>query len=168
VTPFLASPPSPDPSPITGGLNSIGKVYANDWQRGYDLVLVARDQARLELLAVELRKDGATSEVLVADLTKSDDVARVEAKLEGDPAISSSSQCGHRHDGASTQDAVAVIERSSTSMDRRARLALAAAGFYCQKSGTLVNMASAVAINPERFNAVYSASRPFVLPYRKR
>ena len=41
----------------------------------------------LEQLAAELGKDGAAAEVLVADLTQSDDVARVEQKLEGDGAI---------------------------------------------------------------------------------
>src|SRR5271169_5696076 len=74
---------------ITGASSGIGKAYAQRMaQRGYDLVLVARDKARLEALADELRKDGTSSEVLVADLTQSADVARVEQKLEGDAAIS--------------------------------------------------------------------------------
>src|SRR5476649_3081361 len=74
---------------ITGASTGIGKAYAQRLaKRGYDLVLVARDRARLETLAAELRKDGAASEVLVADLTQSAGVTRVEQKLEGDPAIS--------------------------------------------------------------------------------
>jgi short-subunit dehydrogenase len=44
------------------------------------------------------------------------------------------------------------------------RLCLAAGrAFTAQKRGIIVNMASAVAVNPERFNAVYSASKAFVL-----
>src|ERR1700742_4245344 len=74
---------------ITGASTGIGKVYAQKLaKRGYDLVLVARDTARLEQLAAELKKDGAASEVLVADLTQSGDTARVEQKLESDGAIS--------------------------------------------------------------------------------
>src|SRR5258706_12485895 len=74
---------------ITGASTGIGKTYAQRLaRRGYDLVLVARDRERLEELAKELRHDGAASEVLVADLTQSSDVVRVEQKLEGDPAIS--------------------------------------------------------------------------------
>jgi hypothetical protein len=52
----------------------------------------------------------------------------------------------------------------SLNVTAAARLALAAGrAFTARKSGTLVNMASAVAINPERFNAIYSASKAFVL-----
>ena len=72
---------------ITGASTGIGKVYAQRLAGRYDLVLVARDKARLDALAQELRKDGAASEVLVADLTQSADVARVEAKLEVDAEI---------------------------------------------------------------------------------
>ena len=73
---------------ITGASTGIGKVYARRLAGRYDLVLVARDRARLDALAQELRKDGAASEVLVADLTQSADVARIEQKLESDGAIS--------------------------------------------------------------------------------
>src|SRR4051794_15734410 len=68
---------------ITGASTGIGKVYAQRLaKRGYDLVLVARDKARLDALAEQLRQDGAMSEVVVADLTQSGDVGRVEQKLE--------------------------------------------------------------------------------------
>src|SRR3954471_9907237 len=70
---------------VTGASTGIGKAYAQKLaRRGYDLILVARDRARLETLAAEL----AGAEVLVADLTQSADLARVEQKLENDPAIS--------------------------------------------------------------------------------
>src|SRR6185503_8915456 len=73
---------------ITGASSGIGKVYAQRLaKRGYDLVLVARDRARLDALAKELSQDGAAAEVLVADLTQSADVTRVEQVLEQDAAI---------------------------------------------------------------------------------
>jgi len=152
---------------ITGASTGIGKAYAQKLaRRGYDLVLVARDEARLEQLAAELKKDGAASEVLAADLTKSQDVARVEQKLEGDAAISFLvNNAGIATVEPQLKTSVETIDRLiSLNVTAATRLALAAGrAFAAKKSGTIVNMASAVAINPERFNAVYSGSKAFLL-----
>ena len=152
---------------ITGASTGIGKAYAQKLaRRGYDLVLVARDGARLEALAGELRGAGAAAEVLVADLTQSADVARVEQKLERDAAISFflnnagiATVAPHLHTPVETIERLIALNVTAAT-----RLALAAGrAFTAQKRGTIVNMASAVAVNPERFNAVYSGSKAFVL-----
>lgn len=152
---------------ITGASTGIGRAYAQKLaRRGYDLVLVARDRARLEQLAAELKKDGAASEVLAADLTKSQDVAGVEQKLESDAAISFFvNNAGLATVEPQLKTSVETIERLiSLNVTAATRLALAAGrAFAARKSGTIVNMASAVAINPERFNAVYSGSKAFLL-----
>jgi uncharacterized protein len=152
---------------VTGASTGIGKAYAQRLaRRGYDLVLVARDGARLEALADELRQDGAASEVLVADLTQSRDVARVEQKLEGDPAISFFlNNAGIATVAPQLHTPVETIERLiALNVTAATRLALAAGrAFTAQKRGTIVNMASAVAINPERFNGVYGGSKAFLL-----
>jgi short-subunit dehydrogenase len=152
---------------ITGASTGIGKVYAQKLaERGYDLVLVARDRARLEQLAADLRKDGAASEVMPADLTQSGDVARVEQKLESDAAISFFlNNAGIATVEPQLKTSVETIEKLiSLNVTAATRLALAAGrAFVDRKSGTIVNMASAVAINPERFNAVYSGSKAYLL-----
>ncbi|HEY0266792.1 MAG TPA: SDR family NAD(P)-dependent oxidoreductase [Rhizomicrobium sp.] len=152
---------------ITGASTGIGKSYAQRLaRRGFDLVLVARNPARLEALAAELQADGAQSEVLVADLTQSSDVAAVEAKLESDPALTFFlNNAGIATVAPQLQTSVDVIERLLyLNVTAATRLALAAGrAFTARKSGTIVNMASAVAINPERFNAVYSASKAALL-----
>jgi len=152
---------------ITGASTGIGKSYAQKLaQRGHDLVLVARDRARLEALAAELAKGGTASQVLVADLTQSADVARVEQVLETDPAIAFFlNNAGIATVAPQLQTPVDVIERLiALNVTAATRLALAAGrAFVGRKSGTIVNMASAVAINPERFNAVYSGSKAFIL-----
>jgi uncharacterized protein len=152
---------------ITGASTGIGKTYAQKLaRRGYDLVLVARDRTRLETLAQELRQAGAAAEVLVADLTQSADVARVEQKLEGDAAISFFlNNAGIATVAPHLQTPVETIEKLiALNVTAATRLALAAGrAFVAQKRGTIVNMASAVAVNPERFNAVYSGSKAFVL-----
>ncbi len=151
---------------ITGASAGIGKVYAQRLALRYDLVLVARDQARLEALAAELAGLGAASEIIVADLTRGEDVARVEQKLESDPAIAFFlNNAGIATVEKSLQTSVATIERLvALNVVAATRLCLAAGrAFTARKSGTIVNMASAVAINPERFNAVYGGSKAFLL-----
>jgi short-subunit dehydrogenase len=151
---------------ITGASTGIGKSYAQKLaQRGFDLVLVARDKARMEALAESL-KPLAASEVIVADLTQSADLARVEQKLEGDPAITLFlNNAGMATLDPQLQTPVDTIEKLiALNVTAATRLALAAGrAFTARKSGTLINMSSVVGINPERFNAVYSGSKAFLL-----
>ena len=68
---------------VTGPTAGIGLSFAHQLaDRGHDLVLVARDEARLEALAAELRTSyGVTVEVLAADLTDRAALARVEQRV---------------------------------------------------------------------------------------
>ncbi|UFN44138.1 SDR family NAD(P)-dependent oxidoreductase [Nocardioides okcheonensis] len=68
---------------ITGATAGIGLEYAHQLAaRGDDLVLVARDAARLEAVAEELRRAHRVDvEVLVADLVDREQLGRVEARL---------------------------------------------------------------------------------------
>jgi short-subunit dehydrogenase len=152
---------------ITGASSGIGKSYAQKLaRRGYDLILVARDRTRLEQLAAELAKSGAASEVIVADLTQSEDVSRIEQVLEKDPAITFFlNNAGIATVEPLLQTPVEVIETLiALNVTAATRLALAAGrAFVARKSGTIVNMSSIVAFNPERFNGVYSGSKSFLL-----
>jgi hypothetical protein len=68
---------------VTGPTAGIGHSFAVQLaHQGYDLVLVARDEERLEALAGELRTSyGVQVEVLPADLVGRASLARVEARL---------------------------------------------------------------------------------------
>ena len=65
---------------ITGASTGIGAVYADRFaKRGHDLVLVARDKARMDSLAERLRQEtGVSVDVVQADLTDAGDLARIE------------------------------------------------------------------------------------------
>ncbi|RLV50856.1 SDR family oxidoreductase [Nocardioides mangrovicus] len=68
---------------VTGPTAGIGHAFAHALAaRGHDVVLVARDEERLEQVAAELRdQHGVGTEVLVADLTDREQLATVEARL---------------------------------------------------------------------------------------
>ena len=69
---------------VTGPTSGIGRAFADALaRRGYDLVLVSRDAARLQQVADEIRHaTGAGIEVLPADLADRAQVAAVEARLQ--------------------------------------------------------------------------------------
>jgi short-subunit dehydrogenase len=74
---------------VTGASSGIGAIYA-DWlaRPGYDLFLVARNQAQLE--AVAERVAGATGRIVkvaAADLNETADLNRIETLLKTDAGI---------------------------------------------------------------------------------
>lgn len=75
---------------VTGASSGIGAIYAERLAaRGFDLLLVARDQERLEAAASKLRAEhGVQVEVLKADLTQKNDVLKLEQRLRSDSSIS--------------------------------------------------------------------------------
>lgn len=83
--PAMAEPNRQSERPValvTGASAGLGAAFARALgRRGYDLILVARRRERLEALAEELAKAGATAEVWPADLTDAAALAGVEERI---------------------------------------------------------------------------------------
>lgn len=153
---------------ITGASSGIGATYAERLaRRGHDLLLVARDQLRLEDLAERLRAThGVRVEILRADLTERDGVLRVERRLREDASIRLLvNNAGVAMNGSLADADMARVERMiALNVVALTRLAAGAAdGFARRGGGAIVNLGSVVALAPELFNAVYSATKAYVL-----
>jgi short-subunit dehydrogenase len=153
---------------VTGASTGIGAVYADRLaRRGYDLILVARDAARLEALATRLRAEtGRSVTVLPADLTDRADVATVEARLASDASITLLvNNAGMSLTGTLLDSEVASVERLiALNVTAVTLLAGAAAkAFAARGAGAIINLASVLALAPEQFDGVYSGSKAFVL-----
>ncbi len=74
---------------ITGASAGIGAVYADRLaRRGHDLILVARDETRLNALAERLRAEtGRSVEIMAADLAARPDLLGIEHRLRQDPPL---------------------------------------------------------------------------------
>ena len=153
---------------ITGASSGIGATYAQRFAaQGYDLLLVARDQQRLEALAARLGEEyGVSVDVLKADLTRRGDRARVEARLAEDSSISLLlNNAGVAINGTLLETDLDRLESMiELNVIATARLAGAAAKAFAGRGrGTIINVASVLALAPELFNGSYSATKAFVL-----
>lgn len=152
---------------ITGASSGIGATYAERFaRRGHDLVLVARDKARLEALATHLRQQYRVAvDVLQADLTQSSDLEVVEARLRDDSSISILiNNAGIAQSGGfleqTAQSLTTIIALNTVALTR---LASAIAPRLVQAGeGAIVNIGSVVGLAPEFGQSVYAATKAFV------
>ncbi|MEE7506838.1 SDR family oxidoreductase [Methylobacterium mesophilicum] len=155
---------------VTGASAGIGAVYADRLaRRGYDLLLVARNDERLQALADRLtRETGRKVEPFKADLGRKHDLARLEARLREDASITMLVNNAGIGSVASTLQADvetmdAMIQLNITALTR---LTYAVApAFVARGSGTIINISSVVGIAVEMLNGVYSASKSYVLSF---
>jgi short-subunit dehydrogenase len=157
---------------ITGASTGIGAIYADRLAcRGFDLVLVARNRNRLETLAERLREETGRSVevvVVVADLSKKADLTSVEDILKTNTNITMLvNNAGFGATAPLLQSDINRMEDMVTlNVTALMRLAYAAGpGFVARGAGTVINIASVVAINPETLNGVYSGTKAFVLAF---
>jgi short-subunit dehydrogenase len=153
---------------ITGASAGIGAGYAERFaKRGHDLVLVARDEAKLHQLADHLRRThGVAVDVVRADLTVAADLQRVEHRLASDERI------GIFVNNAGGALPGKFLDQSVDQVDRLIALNLTAATrliqavtprFVAAGTGSIINLTSVVALAPELQMTVYGATKAFLL-----
>jgi len=155
---------------ITGASAGIGAVYADRLaQRGYDLLLVARNQERMADLAKKLvRETGSKVEILTAELTDANDLARLERILREDSRITLLvNNAGVGATAPLLNSEVAEMSRMiALNVEALTRLTYAVVPAFVKRgAGTIINIASVVAIAPELLNGVYGGTKAFVLGF---
>ena len=155
---------------VTGASSGIGAVYADRLaKRGYDLILVARNQGRLDSLAKRLQAEtGRSVETIAADLNDKADLAKIATTLQTNAGITL------LVNNAGVGAAAPLLSSDIEKMDEIIRLNVGALtrltyaavpGFVARGAGTIINIASTVAISPETLNGVYGGSKAFVLAF---
>jgi short-subunit dehydrogenase len=155
---------------ITGASAGIGAIYADRLaKRGYDLILVARNQGRLAALAERLKNEtGQSVETIAADLNDRADLARIEATLRTNANVTL------LVNNAGVGAAAPLLNSDVEKMDQMIRLNVGALtrltyaavpSFVARGGGTIINIASIVAISPETLNGVYGGSKAFVMAF---
>lgn len=155
---------------ITGASSGIGAIYADRLaRRGYDLIIVARNRGRLDALAKRITSEtGRSVEVVAADLSDKQDLARVATLANQDASITllvNNAGVGAYAPllDSDVEKMEAMIALNVTALTR---LTYAVApAFVSRGTGTIVNIASIVAVSPETLNGVYGGSKAFVLSF---
>jgi short-subunit dehydrogenase len=153
---------------VTGATGGVGALYAAGLaERGYDLLLVGRQQQALDVVARAVAKKAKGKvDTMVANLADATDLARVETRLSSDPAItalinSAGAATFSPLATLSTQALDATIAVNITALTRLTRAVLP--GFVARGAGSIVNIASVLAFHPWPEFGAYSAAKAYVV-----
>lgn len=155
---------------ITDASSGIGAMYADRLaKRGYDLILVTRGDKPLANLNRRIASDtGRSIENVIADLASMEGVRKVESVLKTAEHISL------LVNNAGLGSATPLLEADLEKMDEIIRLNVIALTrltyaaippFVARGGGTVINVASIVALLPETLNGVYGGTKSYVLAF---
>ena len=152
---------------VTGASSGIGDAFARQLAaRGHDLIVVARNQARLEALAKELGEaHDVDVEVLAADLTDEAALADVAARAAGVDTLINNA--GYGTFGSFHELALApeldMIQLNIAALVKLTHVALAP--MVERGGGGILNVSSMAAFAPSATFATYAATKAFVTSF---
>jgi short-subunit dehydrogenase len=153
---------------VTGASTGIGAVYARKLaERGYDVIAVARNAERLEANASRIRGEtGRAVEVIVADLSKTEEVVKLTQRIGEDATITFLvNNAGLSTPGGVLQGSLADAEDLiAVNITAPTLLSVAAAKAFAERGGgTVVNISSVTAFVPDMFDGAYSGSKSYLI-----
>lgn len=150
---------------VTGASSGLGAILSVQLaQRGYDLVLVARNAAALQETAARVRDCGRQAKVLSLDLCREGDLRQLESLLSREPISILVNNAGIGHSGRLAEMEPGLISTQiRLNAEAVARLAQAAAHAFVRRGeGRILNISSLASFVPVPGFAVYAASKAFV------
>jgi short-subunit dehydrogenase len=155
---------------VTGASSGLGAAIARRLAAGgaRHLTLTGRDGERLQALSAELRAQGACDiEPVVCDLTVPAQADGLAARLTAHPPDLLVNNAGAGHFG---RFATIPFADLAASLDLNVRALVQLTHAYCRTAparggGDVLQVASAVAFVPVPYEAVYAASKAFVVHF---
>ncbi len=153
---------------ITGGTAGLGAEFARQLAaQGHDLVLVARDEARLASTSDELAAaHGVQVEVLAADLATDAGCAAAAARI-GDDTVPVDIVVNNAGFGMYRRFGAAPLADEERQLDVNVRAVLrlthaAVQAMVARHRGRIINVSSVAGFVPRGGNATYAASKAWV------
>jgi short-subunit dehydrogenase len=153
---------------ITGASSGIGEVFARKLAANYDLLLIARSKDRLEALAQELSRQGATAAVLDADLSDAAHLNMVADRIANSPNLALLVNNAGFGDRAPFWEADVEILDKMHRLHIGALLRLSHAAlrvFVPQNRGAIINLASVAAFARRPGSISYGATKSWVTAF---
>jgi len=155
---------------ITGASSGIGLDLACLMAPDFDLIITARNKAKLEQIAQNLQsKNGNHVHVIPADLadSKAPELLFAEIKRRGLPVDILVNNAGFGAYGPFTetnlQDELAMIQVNITALTHLTKLVLPE--MKARKRGRILNVASTAGFQPGPLMAVYYATKAYVISF---
>ncbi|MEO0595113.1 MAG: SDR family oxidoreductase [Chloroflexota bacterium] len=151
---------------VTGASSGIGETFARHLAYiGYNLIVVARREARLQALADDLPVD---VQIVVADLATEDGIASVEsaiAECEDLAVLVNNAGFGYPKHFADS-DLATQLKMNHLHLDATLRLIYAAIPQMKQHhNGTIINVASIGGLIPMPGSATYNATKAYLVSF---